>query len=417
MPESFGARLRRQREERQIDLIAIAEQTKIKLALLEALERDDVSRWPAGIFRRAYIRTYAQFIGLDPDAILRDFLETHPDPADVFSTLGAVGEVTDETARRPGAPPTRLRHMVDSAIGSLSRLRRPPAGEGQPALSPPAPATRVAAEMDADPAYGEVPDIRAESVVLPAGLPPEFHRIEDPVVSFEEAPAAFEPALPLSPGGPEAETVEAFRESPATLGGRQPDAGDADRDAEMRVQEILRETEATLEAVAYLSTELGRASDRIEVQHLLHESAAALKAAGLILWLWDQSTEQLTVALAHGYSKNVLAQIPAVGREAENATAASFRSASICEVTAAPDASAALVVPLLMPDGCAGVLAIELRPGIVPTASIRAIAAVIAAALAQLVRRVRQAGVTAPAERPASPLSRPRPVIRPAIRR
>ena len=65
MPESFGARLRQQREARQIDLFAISEQTKIKLALLEALEKDDVSHWPSGIFRRAYIRAYAQFIGLD----------------------------------------------------------------------------------------------------------------------------------------------------------------------------------------------------------------------------------------------------------------------------------------------------------------------------------------------------------------
>ena len=34
MPESFGARLRQQREARQIHLLAISEQTKIKLALL-----------------------------------------------------------------------------------------------------------------------------------------------------------------------------------------------------------------------------------------------------------------------------------------------------------------------------------------------------------------------------------------------
>src|SRR4029453_11101785 len=58
MPESFGARLRMRREERQIALTSIAEETKIKLALLEGLERDDVSHWPSGIFRRAYLRAY-----------------------------------------------------------------------------------------------------------------------------------------------------------------------------------------------------------------------------------------------------------------------------------------------------------------------------------------------------------------------
>ena len=83
MPDSFGARLRQQREARHVDLLAIASQTRIKLALLEALERDDVSHWPAGIFRRAYLRTYAEFIGLDPDVALREFLEVHPDPESV----------------------------------------------------------------------------------------------------------------------------------------------------------------------------------------------------------------------------------------------------------------------------------------------------------------------------------------------
>ena len=62
MPESFGARLRKQREARHIDLSWIAEETKIKRSLLEALERDDVSRWPSGIFRRAYVRTYAHVV-------------------------------------------------------------------------------------------------------------------------------------------------------------------------------------------------------------------------------------------------------------------------------------------------------------------------------------------------------------------
>ena len=59
MPDSFGARLRMQREERQIALTSIAEETKIKLALLDGLEKDDVSHWPSGIFRKAYLRTYA----------------------------------------------------------------------------------------------------------------------------------------------------------------------------------------------------------------------------------------------------------------------------------------------------------------------------------------------------------------------
>ncbi len=78
----FGARLRRERERRQIALSSIAANTKIGLGLLQALERDDLSRWPSGIFRRAFIRAYAEAAGLDPVAITREFLEQYPDATD-----------------------------------------------------------------------------------------------------------------------------------------------------------------------------------------------------------------------------------------------------------------------------------------------------------------------------------------------
>jgi transcriptional regulator with XRE-family HTH domain len=80
MSESLGVRLRHERERRQIALASIAENTKITVGLLEGLEKDDVSRWPSGIFRRSFVRSYAQSIGLDPDPIVREFLERHPDP-------------------------------------------------------------------------------------------------------------------------------------------------------------------------------------------------------------------------------------------------------------------------------------------------------------------------------------------------
>jgi len=79
---SFGRRLRRERERRKIALASIAENSKISASLLEALERDDVSRWPSGIFRKSFIRAYAQAIGLDPDETTREFLERFPDPHD-----------------------------------------------------------------------------------------------------------------------------------------------------------------------------------------------------------------------------------------------------------------------------------------------------------------------------------------------
>ena len=63
----FGKKLRHAREERGVSLRQIAAKTKITLAALEALERNDVSKLPGGIFSRSFVRTYAAEVGLDPD--------------------------------------------------------------------------------------------------------------------------------------------------------------------------------------------------------------------------------------------------------------------------------------------------------------------------------------------------------------
>lgn len=76
----FGARLRKERERRRITLSSIAANTKINISLLQGLEGGDVSRWPSGIFRRSFIRAYANAVGLDADETAKEFLELYPDP-------------------------------------------------------------------------------------------------------------------------------------------------------------------------------------------------------------------------------------------------------------------------------------------------------------------------------------------------
>jgi transcriptional regulator with XRE-family HTH domain len=83
----FGNSLRLERERRQITLKSVAAKTKIGLGLLEGLERDDLSRWPGGIFRRAFIRAYSEAIGLDADQTTRSFFDYIPDPAETHSVL------------------------------------------------------------------------------------------------------------------------------------------------------------------------------------------------------------------------------------------------------------------------------------------------------------------------------------------
>jgi transcriptional regulator with XRE-family HTH domain len=118
--ESLGRRLRRERERRHIALSSISANTKISVTFLEALERDDVSRWPGGIFRRAFVRAYAENVGLDPDETMREFLEQFPDPADPLTPAPPAPPSTTH-ARRPAlrltladnAPFARGRVLVD----------------------------------------------------------------------------------------------------------------------------------------------------------------------------------------------------------------------------------------------------------------------------------------------------------------
>src|SRR5262245_56772227 len=118
MNETFGTRLRLQREEQQVPLATIAEQTKIKLSLLEGLERDDVSRWPTGIFRRSYFRAYARAIGLEPDRVMPEFQALYPDP----NTEDNITDVLAQARQITRRPPTRLRCLIDSAVNALPAL-------------------------------------------------------------------------------------------------------------------------------------------------------------------------------------------------------------------------------------------------------------------------------------------------------
>jgi cytoskeleton protein RodZ len=74
----FGSRMRQVREQRGVTLRQIAHTTKLSVSALEALERNDISRLPGGIFSRAFVRSYAAEIGVDPEQTVRDFLSEFP---------------------------------------------------------------------------------------------------------------------------------------------------------------------------------------------------------------------------------------------------------------------------------------------------------------------------------------------------
>jgi transcriptional regulator with XRE-family HTH domain len=76
--ETFVTQLRRYRQKNRISLDEIAAEARVKRELLEALENNDLSEWPRGLYARALIRTYASFVGLDPLDTVDEFCRLFP---------------------------------------------------------------------------------------------------------------------------------------------------------------------------------------------------------------------------------------------------------------------------------------------------------------------------------------------------
>ncbi len=72
---SFGETLKRERESRQISLREISEATKINIRYLDALERNEFRHLPGGVFNKGFVRAFAQFVGVDPEAMVAAYLQ------------------------------------------------------------------------------------------------------------------------------------------------------------------------------------------------------------------------------------------------------------------------------------------------------------------------------------------------------
>jgi transcriptional regulator with XRE-family HTH domain len=76
--DTFGPRLRRERERRGISLETIATRTNVSVELWKGFEQNDFSRWPGGLYARAFVREYAKALGLDATEVVDDFCRLFP---------------------------------------------------------------------------------------------------------------------------------------------------------------------------------------------------------------------------------------------------------------------------------------------------------------------------------------------------
>jgi cytoskeletal protein RodZ len=74
---TFGERLKRERELREVTLEEITSATRISSRFLEALENEDWDKLPGGVFNRGFVRSIARYLGLDEEALLGEYDLAH----------------------------------------------------------------------------------------------------------------------------------------------------------------------------------------------------------------------------------------------------------------------------------------------------------------------------------------------------
>jgi transcriptional regulator with XRE-family HTH domain len=98
-------RLRQAREARGFDLEALAHRTRLRIHLLEAVERGQFDALPRGVYARAVVRAYAEAVGIDPHRVLTEVAALLPEPEDPIDGLARVRGF--ERSPQPEAPGPR----------------------------------------------------------------------------------------------------------------------------------------------------------------------------------------------------------------------------------------------------------------------------------------------------------------------
>ncbi|MGA2096572.1 MAG: helix-turn-helix domain-containing protein [Candidatus Acidiferrum sp.] len=78
---TFGERLKREREMREVSLNEVTKATRIGPRFLEALENEEWDKLPGGVFNRGFVRAIARFLGLDEENLLAEYDLAHGEPS------------------------------------------------------------------------------------------------------------------------------------------------------------------------------------------------------------------------------------------------------------------------------------------------------------------------------------------------
>jgi cytoskeleton protein RodZ len=93
---TFGERLKRERELREVTLDEVSKSTRISARFLQALENEDWPKLPGGIFGRGFVRTIARYLGLSEESLLAEY--------DLARGEGAMATLSKPEERIPSPP-------------------------------------------------------------------------------------------------------------------------------------------------------------------------------------------------------------------------------------------------------------------------------------------------------------------------
>jgi len=103
---SIGETLREARMRQRLDISDVEAGTKIRAKYLRALENEDFGMLPGSTFVKSFLRTYAEFLHLDPHVLVEEYRAQH-EPRDEselpqFAPRPRVGRDRRPPARSPG---------------------------------------------------------------------------------------------------------------------------------------------------------------------------------------------------------------------------------------------------------------------------------------------------------------------------
>ena len=117
----IGSTLRETRIRNKIDIGTVEEATKIRAKYLRALENEEWVVLPGPTYVKTFLRTYAQYLGLDPHLLVEEYSARFEEPEDLELPAFSREQRLRTRVQRVG-PPSRLVTVVALGVVFLALL-------------------------------------------------------------------------------------------------------------------------------------------------------------------------------------------------------------------------------------------------------------------------------------------------------